>query len=123
MELIYQEESFRIRGVLFEVYNNLGSGFSEIVYKDAIEQELNLRQIPFAREEEYSVNYKGIVLEHKFYADFVLFDKIILEVKACEKLNSAHKSQCINYLKVSNNKLALLVNFSKERLEYDRVVH
>ncbi|XCF07364.1 GxxExxY protein [Tamlana crocina] len=120
--IVYKEESYEIVGVLFEVYNNLGSGFSEIVYKDAIEHEFKLRNIPFQREKEYHVNYKNIVLKHKFYADFVVFDKIILEIKSVESLHDKHISQCINYLKVSQNKLAILVNFHKDFLDHKRIV-
>ncbi len=80
-KIVYQEESYQIMGVLFDIHNNLGSGFSEIVYKDALEYELSNQDVPFAREKEYSVKYKEIILKHKFYADFVIFDKIILEIK------------------------------------------
>lgn len=123
MPLIYEKDTYRIQGILFEVYNNLGSGFAEIVYKDAIEYELTLHQIPFEREKEYVVNYKGKPLKHKFFADFVLFGKIILEIKSCEKLDNSHKAQCINYLRVSRNKLALIANFNKNKLEYQRIIY
>jgi len=75
--IIYKDESYAIVGVLFEVYNYLGSGFSKIVYKDALEYEFKKQNIPFHREKEYSVTYKDIILKHKFYADFVVYDKII----------------------------------------------
>ncbi|CAM2964394.1 GxxExxY protein [Flavobacterium frigoris] len=120
--LIYKEESFQIVGILFEVHNNLGGGFSEIVYKDALEYELRNLKIPFEREKEYVVHYKNTVLNHKFYADFVLFDKIIIELKSCEKLDPKHTAQCINYLKVSTNKLAILANFNNKSLEYRRII-
>lgn len=120
--IIYNEESFSIVGCMFDVYNQLGSGFSEIVYKDAIEYEFKLRSIPFEREKQYSVKYKDIILPHKFYADFVVMDKIILEIKSIEVLNDKHLAQCINYLKVSNCKLALLVNFHKDFLDHQRIV-
>ena len=71
--MIYEKESYKIIGVLFEVYNNLGNGFLEIVYKDALEHEFKERNIKFEREKEYVVKYKDIVLPHKFYADFVVF--------------------------------------------------
>jgi len=120
-KIIYQEESYQIMGVLFDIHNNLGSGFSEIVYKDALEYELSNQNIPFEREKEYSVKYKDIILKHKFYADFVINDKIILEIKSCDSINENHIAQCINYLKVSGNKLAILVNFTKDNLEYKRI--
>ena len=105
-----------------EVHNNLGPGFLEIVYKDALEYEFKKANIPFQREKEYEVNYKGIILPHKFYADFVLFDKIILEIKAVSGITDEFIAQCINYLKVSGNKLALLVNFGELSLKYKRIV-
>ena len=81
-EIIYKKESYKIIGICMDVHNQLGPGFLEIVYKDALEFELKNANIPFKREKEYAINYKGINLPHKFYADFVVFDKIILEVKA-----------------------------------------
>jgi len=121
-QIIHKDESFQILGILFDVHNNLGGGFSEIVYKDALEYEFKNLNIPFEREKEYTVQYKNIVLNHKFYADFVVYDKIILELKSCEKLDSKHTAQCINYLKVSSNKLAILANFNSKSLEYKRIV-
>lgn len=109
-------------GILFDVHNNLGKGFSEIVYKDALEYEFKNSLIPFEREKEYAVNYKGIILKHKFYADFIVYDKIILEIKSSKQLTNEFTAQCINYLKVSNNKLAILVNFSLDSLEYKRII-
>lgn len=121
-EVLYQQESYLLMKALFEVHKNLGKGFSEIVYKDAIAYELKILQIPFEREKEYCVHYKDIVLNHKFYADFVLYDKIILEIKSCDGFHSTHLSQCLNYLKVSNNRLAILANFNKPSLEYKRII-
>jgi GxxExxY protein len=121
-EVIYKEESYKIMGILFDVHSNLGGGFSEIVYKDALEYEFKLNNIPFEREKEYEVSYKDIVLNHKFYTDFVLFEKIILEVKSSENLHPKHYSQCLNYLKVSKNKLAILANFNSVSLEHKRIV-
>ena len=121
-DIIYKDESFQIVGILFEVHNNLGGGFSEIVYKDALEYEFKNLNIPFEREKEFVVHYKNTILNHKFYADFVLFDKIILELKSCDKLDSKHTAQCINYLKVSNNKLAILANFNNKSLEHRRII-
>lgn len=121
-DYLHKEETFKIIGILFEVHKNLGKGFSEIVYKDAIEFEFNENKIPFEREKEFSVNYKKTTLKHKFYADFVVYDKVILEVKTVECLNNSHYNQCLNYLRVSNNEIALLVNFNSISLEYKRIV-
>ena len=116
------EKTYKLIGVLFDVHRNLGRGFSEIVYKDAIEYEFKQLNIPFEREKEYVVKYKDTILNHKFYADFVLFDKIILELKSCEKIDPKYIAQCINYLKVSSNKLAILANFNNKSLEYKRII-
>lgn len=105
-----------------EVHNNLGAGFLEIVYKDALEYEFKKANIPFEREKEYIVNYKGITLPHKFYADFIVFDKIILEVKAVSGIADEFIAQAINYLKVSQNKLAIIANFGELKLNYKRIV-
>ncbi|MGD8782409.1 MAG: GxxExxY protein [Ignavibacteria bacterium] len=121
-EIILKEESYSIIGKCFEVHNNLGPGFLEIVYKDALEYEFKKSRIPFEREKEYIVNYKGIKLPHKFYADFVVYDKIILEVKAVGGIADEFVAQAINYLKVSGNKLALIVNFGELKLNYKRIV-
>ncbi|EDP97870.1 GxxExxY protein [Kordia algicida OT-1] len=120
--IIHKKESYQIIGALFNVYNNLGSGFSEIVYKDALEYEFKLLDIPFEREKQYDVAYRDIILKHKFYADFVVFNKIILEVKTVTNLHEKHFGQCLNYLKVSKCKLAILANFHEELLDHRRVV-
>ena len=122
MELVYKEESYQIIGKCMEVYNELGHGFLEAVYKDALEILFNQRNIFFEREKEYLVYFRGIVLRHKFKADFVVYDKIILVVKCVTVLTDEHIAQTINYLKVSGNKLGLLVNFGRGKLEYKRLV-
>ncbi len=122
-KLIYKDESFDIIGMCMEVHNNLGPGFLEIVYKDALEWEFRKAHIPFEREKMYVVNYKNIILPHKFFADFVVFDKIILEVKAVSGITDEFVARAINYLKVSNNKLALIVNFGEMKLKYKRIVY
>ena len=118
----FKEESYSIIGKCMEVHNNLGPGFLEIVYKDALEYEFYQAGIPYEREKEYEVNYKGVILPHKFYADFVVFDKIILEVKGVKAMPEEFMALALNYLKVSGNELALLVNFGELRLNYKRIV-
>jgi len=121
-QIILKDESYNIIGVCMEVHRNLGAGFLEIVYKDALEYEFFKRGILFEREKIYEINYKGIILTHKFYADFVVFDKIILEVKGCSGITDEFIARAINYLKVSENKLALIVNFGEKSLNYKRIV-
>lgn len=117
-----KSETYRIIGICMEVHNNLGAGFLEIVYKDALELEFKRADIFYQREKEYTVNYKGVILPHKFYADFVVFDRIILEVKGQKGIADEHIAQAINYLKVSQNKIALIVNFGELKLNYKRLI-
>ena len=121
-DLIYKDESFAIIGKCMEVHNYLGSGFLEIVYKDALAYEFKKAGIPFEREKHYEVNYKDVILPHQFIADFVVYGKIILEVKGIKNLPNEITAQVINYLKVSNNKLGLLINFGEPQLNYKRIV-
>src|SRR6266516_2898119 len=95
----------------------------EIVYKDAIEYESGQRTIPYSREKEYLIGYKNVILPHKFYADYIFFENIILEVKAAEGgISDVFISQMLNYLKASKCKVGLIVNFGRNRLEYKRLI-
>jgi len=118
-----QKETYQIIGICMEVHKILGRGFLEIVYKDAIEQELRSKKIPYGREVEYVVPYKGVILPHKFYADFVVFDSVILEVKAQKALPEEFDALVLNYLTVSENEVGLLVNFGDASLKYKRYIN
>lgn len=122
MEFPSKNETYKIIGICMEVHNNLGKGFSEIVCKDALEFEFKANNIPFEREKEYLINYKGTILPHNFYADFVVFGTIILEVKSVNNIANEHIAQTLNYLKISKNKVGLIVNFGEEKLAYKRLV-
>ena len=122
-EMIFKDETYTIIVFCMEIHNHLGYGFSEIVYKDALQNELLENNISYEREKEFSVHYKGKLLPHKFYADFIIFDAIIVELKCVNELLDEHVSQAINYLKVSGKKLALLINFKRSKLEYKRIVY
>jgi GxxExxY protein len=121
-DLIYKEDAFQIVGCCMEVHRELGKGHNEVIYKDALQIELARRQFAFAREKEYTLAYKGVVLPHKYCADFVVLDKIILEAKAVECLTESHIKQVLNYLAAAKLKLGLLVNFGADSLEWKRVV-
>ncbi len=121
-KIILKEESFQIIGKCMEVHNNLGAGFLEIVYKDVLELEFQKANIPYEREKMYEVHYKGVLLPHKFYADFVVYGKIILEIKGVSGITEEFIAQALNYLKVSGNQLALVVNFGELKLNYKRIV-
>ena len=121
-ELIYKDEAFKIIGCCMEVHRELGKGHGEVIYKDALEIEFQRQGIPFKREQEFKLTYKGVILPHKYFADFVVMDKIILEAKAIECLTDSHVKQTLNYLAASKLKLGLLVNFGEDSLNYKRVV-
>lgn len=119
-ELIYKEEAFRIVGACMEVHNTLGSGFLESVYQEALTREFIEKEIPFVAKWGIDVFYKGAKLDKKFFADFICFDNIIIEIKAMEGLAPEHEAQLINYLKATNKPLGLLVNFGAPKLQYQR---
>ena len=121
-ELLYKEEVFQIVGCCMEVHRELGKGHDEVIYKDALQIEFGQKQIGFSREKEYTVAYKSIVLPHKYFADFVVLDKIILEAKAVERLTESHIKQVLNYLAAAKLRLGLLVNFGEDSLTWKRVV-
>ena len=121
-DLIYKEEFYKIIGICMEVHRQLGRGFLEILYKDALEYEFRKNNIPFEREKGYEISYKEIILQHKYYADFVVFDKIILEVKAVNGIIDEFIKQTLNYLSASKNKLGIIVNFGEDSLKYKRLV-
>ena len=120
--MIYKEEAYEIISSCFEVHKIIGRGFLEVVYKDALMHEFQSRNILYVREKKFEINYKNIALPHYYTSDFVVFDKIILEVKAQQNIIDEHYKQVINYLAASKMKLGLLVNFGEESLKFKRVV-
>ena len=121
-ELVYREETFQLIGLCMEVHRQLGKGHDEVIYKDALEFELAQNGISFAREKEYQIHYKAIVLRHKYFADFVVWDKLLLEAKAVETLTDSHTKQVLNYLAASKLRLGLLINFGEDSLIHKRVI-
>ncbi len=122
-KLIYPEESFAIRGCLFEVYKNKGAGFLEPVYQECLEIEFRIAGLPAIAQQRIQLDYKGTPLKAEYIPDFVCYDKIIIEIKAVKELTDAHRAQVQNYLKATGFKLAFLVNFCHHPLiEIERVV-
>ena len=123
MENFYlKEETYEIIGLCMEVHKILGKGFNEIVYKEALQFEFIKKKIPFEREKEYEIEYKDIILSKRYYADFVVFDEIILEIKAISQLTTSDGGQTLNYLACSKNKIGLVINFGEDSLKYRRVI-
>lgn len=120
-KMIYRELSYRVMEAVFEVHNTLGPGFVEGVYEEALAYELELRDIPFKRQETVTVTYKGrVIATHRL--DLVVDDKILLELKAVSALTDVFKQQVLSYLKAASLRLGILINFGTPRVEYTRIV-
>jgi GxxExxY protein len=123
MEIVYKDESYRIIGACFEVYNDKGCGFLEAVYQECLQIELASQGIPFVAQPELTLSYKGSSIRQTYKPDLICFDKIIVELKAVSELTDEHRAQAHNYLKATGMKLGLLVNFgSHPKLTYERIV-
>ena len=109
--LIYEDETFSIRGAVFEVYSVMGCGFLEAVYQECLEKEFRLRKIPFVAQSTLQLKYKGELLCQTYKPDLICFDSIIVELKAISAISGEHQAQVLNYLKATGMKLGLLVNF------------
>jgi GxxExxY protein len=121
-ELIYREESYKIVGACFEVYKGKGCGFLEAVYQECLQLELIDRNLPFASRQRLPLHYKGRLLNQVYEADFICFDKIVLEIKAVSALTDEHRAQVQNYLRATGHRLGLLVNFGHfPKVESERI--
>ncbi len=121
-ELLYKEECYNIIGACMTVHREMGNGFLESVYQEALAIELENRRIPYKREKVINVSYRGIDLKSTFKADFVCYEEVIVEVKALSLLSNDHTSQVINYLKATGLRVGLLVNFGTSSLQHHRYV-
>ena len=122
MEVLFKKESYAIIGAAMEVHCTLGNGFLESVYQESLGLEFNKRQIPFTKEHILELFYKGDKLSKYFVADFICFEKIVLELKSVSGLTNEHEAQVFNYLKATQMNLALLINFGANSLQYKRIV-
>ena len=118
-----EKEVYELIGLCMEVHSELGPGFSEAIYKDALEIELKKHDIPYQREKSFKVLYKGEILPKRYNADFVVYDSIILEAKAVSSIIDDFVKKTISYLKVSNLNLGIIANFGERSFRYRRVVH
>ena len=119
---LYQEESAAIIGAAVEMHKELKLGFAEAVYQEGLEMEFKRQNIPFASQYPLSLYYKGELMQTKYYADFLCFNKIIVEIKAVDTLLPEHEAQLLNYLRVSRLHVGLLINFKKPKIEVKRFV-
>ncbi len=121
--LVYKDEVYAIVGAAMEVHRILGCGFLEAVYQEALELELAGRGIPYQPQKELPIQYKGTVLKKVYVADFVVYDKVIVEIKAINGLTTIDEAQIINYLKATGMRIGVLINFGKESLEWKRKIY
>jgi len=119
---LYKDECYRIIGACMAVHRELGHGFLEPVYQEALAIELDYQGIPFVREQELNIKYRGIELSKIYKADFVCYNGIIVELKAISELSNDHIAQLINYLKATNLKVGLMINFGTSSLQHKRLV-
>ena len=122
VNLIYKQECYDIIAACLEVHNELGMGFLEPVYQEALAHEFAQRCIPFEQEIPLEIKYKSCILDKKYIADFICYNKIIVELKALNNLTGEHEAQVINYLKATGFEFGLLINFGSKRLFYKRLV-
>jgi GxxExxY protein len=122
MELLYKEETYKVIGAAMEVHRELGCGFLEPVYQEALEIELQMQEIPYQREVDIEISYKGLVLNKYYRADLICFGRVIVELKALSALSTEHESQLLNYLTATGMPIGLLINFGSMSLQHKRMV-
>jgi len=121
--LIHEKETAEILNACMAVHNELGNGFLEAVYQEALAIEFDERGLPYKREVKIPIFYKGRKLDKEYFADFICFDNIIVELKCLSRIVSANKAQVINYLHGTKLEVGLLVNFGEPSLKWERVSH
>ena len=122
-DVIYKDEVYAVIGAAFEVYNTLGPGFLEAVYQEALAIEFKNRQIPFQEQTPVDIEYKDEPLKTKYYADFLCYSEVLVEIKALEDLVSSNEAQLLHYMKGTKLPVGVLINFGNaNKLEWKRFV-
>lgn len=122
-KILFKDESYRIIGICMNIHSTMGNGFLEAVYSEILEKEFIKNGIPFQREIKLDLFFNGEKLNKKYKADFVCYDEIILEIKSVSFLHENFTKQTLNYLKATNKKLGLLINFGEKSLKYKRIIN
>ncbi|HCO20741.1 MAG: GxxExxY protein [Cloacibacterium normanense] len=122
-KIIFKEESYKIIGICMNIHSTLGNGFLEAVYCEVLEKEFIKNNIPYQREVKLDLFFNGEKLDKKYKADFICFDNIILEIKAVSFIHENFTKQTLNYLKATDKKLGLLINFGEKSLKYKRIIN
>ena len=121
-DLLYAELTRQIIGSAMEVHSTLGSGFLEAVYEDALAVEFTMRGIPFEKQKDLTVFYKGYKVR-EYICDYLVDNKVLVELKAIKNLTAIEEAQLLNYLKGTGFKLGLLINFGNSSLKYKRLIN
>ena len=122
-KIIFKEESYKIIGICMNIHSTLGNGILEAVYSEVLEKEFVKNNIPYQREVKLDLFFNGEKLDKKYKADFICFDNIILEIKAVSFIHENFTKQTLNYLKATDKKLGLLINFGEKSLKYKRIIN
>ena len=122
-KIIFKVESYKIIGICMNIHSTLGNGFLEAVYCEVLEKEFIKNNIPYQREVKLDLFFNGEKLDKKYKADFICFDNIILEIKAVSFIHENFTKQTLNYLKATDKKLGLLINFGEKSLKYKRIIN
>ncbi len=122
-KLLFEEESYKIIGTCIAVHKKLGTGFQQPIYKEVLQKEFKKNKIPFEKQKQLQIFYDGTVLKEPFTADFVCYDRIIIEIKSMSSIPQETKQQVVNYLKATNFKLGLLINFGESSLKWKRLIN
>ena len=121
-EYLFKDYTYKIIGAAMEVHKELGCGFLEAIYQEAFSLEFKLQKIPYVQEQKLEIEYKGNILDKYYKADFICYDDIVVEIKALSELTTEHEAQILNYLKATNKKIGLLINFGQKSLKYKRYI-
>lgn len=122
-KILYKEECYNIQGAIFEVYKEMGSGFLESVYQECLEIELKSKNIPFLPQEQLKIKYKKEILNQTYKPDFICYDKIIVELKTAKDITDEHRAQVFNYLKATEFRLGIIVNFGHyPKAQVERII-
>ena len=122
-DILYKKECYEIVGACIDVYNEKGSGFLEAVYQECLGIEFSLRKVPHVAQPQLELSYKGHSLTQKYVPDFICHTKIIIELKAARQLKDEHRAQVFNYLKATDLRLGILMNFGHyPKLEWERII-
>ena len=119
----YEQETYKIIGAALEVAKNLGSGFLESVYHEAMAIELSKQRIPYKAQEQLVIMYKGMQLEKTFIADFLCYELVIVELKAIREITKREQAQLLNYLRAANSEIGIILNFGSRKLTWKRMIN